>query len=449
MITCRGLFQAPQPPLPWIGIRNATEHGNICPQFDILNTNMVIPGSEDCLFLNVYTPNLKPRYLLPIIFFIHGGGFLEGSGNDDLYGPDFLINQNDVIVVTINYRLNILGFITLDSEEAPGNGGLKDQVAALRWVRRNIRNFGGDPERVTIFGESAGGSSCTLHALSQMSRGLFRRVIVTSGVPVSLFTVAFDHEQNRRPFVLAKKLGFRTTDTSELLRFLRTVPVERLINVNDSIVAGEDYISFFGKTYYVPVVEKDFGQERFIAETPLLSVSKGLSDVDLLVGHNSEEGLLAVRYLENSSILADYDRYPEVLVPRDVYYRTTPQMHLELADSIREYYTGSRLTSLTTIPVFVSYVTDLFIYPVLRYARRLTNAPRNGNVYLFQFSSLTERNVESRPGSKYGIIGVSHLDDLEYVFQANKYNLPVDKRALSYKIIQQICALYTNFAIFG
>ncbi|XP_069356258.1 esterase FE4-like [Maniola hyperantus] len=253
--TGSGRFKAPQPARSWTGIRNATVHGSVCPQFDPL-FNIYIPGSEDCLFLNVYTPKLPPCSLLPVMFFIHGGLYITGSGNDDLYGPDFLINQNDVVAVTINYRLDNLGFLVLDTESVPGNAGMKDQVAALRWVRMNIKNFGGDPNKVTIFGESVGSASVALHALSPMSKGLFRRVIGTSGVPINDFSTAF--EQKRRAFELGKKLGLVTTNSSALLKFLQTVPVRQLINTNSTIIAAEDYIQFTTRGYYtVPVIEKD------------------------------------------------------------------------------------------------------------------------------------------------------------------------------------------------
>lgn len=118
------------------------------------------------------------------MFFIHGGGFYEGSGNDDLLGPDFLIDHN-VILVTINYRLGVFGFMSLATAEYSGNMGMKDQVLALQWVQENIHQFGGDPESVTIFGHSAGSASVNYHMLSPMSKGLFKRAIMLSGVAIN------------------------------------------------------------------------------------------------------------------------------------------------------------------------------------------------------------------------------------------------------------------------
>lgn len=110
-------------------------------------------GDEDCLTLNIYTPvNAKN---VAVLFCIHGGGFVDGSGNDFFYGPDFLINE-DIILVTMNYRLGPLGFMSLGTPDISGNMGLKDIILALKWVNENIENFGGDPKKITIFGQSAG-----------------------------------------------------------------------------------------------------------------------------------------------------------------------------------------------------------------------------------------------------------------------------------------------------
>lgn len=124
-------------------------------------------GTEDCLFLNIYTPNLEKS--LPVMVYIHGGGFNGGSGNSDLYSPEYLV-RNDVVVVTLNYRLGPIGFLSLPSIGIYGNCGLKDQQLALEWVSGNIKAFGGDNTNVTLFGESAGAASTHFHILNKRSR---------------------------------------------------------------------------------------------------------------------------------------------------------------------------------------------------------------------------------------------------------------------------------------
>jgi para-nitrobenzyl esterase len=179
-------WRPPQPPTRWHGPRDATDFGNHCPQ----------PGtpfgsesaSEDCLYLNVFKPNRGPgrghTKHLPVMVWIHGGGFVAGMSED--YDPSRLVERG-VVVVTLNYRLGYLGFLAHERLSAEsnyggsGNYGLMDQQAALRWVDRNIKKFGGDPENVTIFGESAGGLSVHAHLVSPLAAGLFDRAIVQSG----------------------------------------------------------------------------------------------------------------------------------------------------------------------------------------------------------------------------------------------------------------------------
>jgi para-nitrobenzyl esterase len=182
-------WRPPQPPAPWPGIRKAYLVGAICPQAYNGADNGVgpLPMSEDCLTLNVYAPSLRPPAPLPVMFWIHGGGLVNGSATAALYDGTELARQG-VVVVTINYRLGRLGFFAhpaLSRERPPepkANFGLMDQIAALQWVRRNIGAFGGDPGNVTIFGESAGGYAVNLLMISPAARGLFHRAICESGL---------------------------------------------------------------------------------------------------------------------------------------------------------------------------------------------------------------------------------------------------------------------------
>ena len=144
-------FRAPVEPPSWTGVRDALEHGPSCPAIPTTSSM-----DEDCLSLNVYTRNFGTPQA--VLVWIHGGGFISGSGDSLVYGPEHLIEE-DVVIVTINYRLGALGFLGTGDTNSPGNYGLKDMIMALRWIRENISNFGGEPNNVTIFGESAGGAA--------------------------------------------------------------------------------------------------------------------------------------------------------------------------------------------------------------------------------------------------------------------------------------------------
>ena len=157
---------------------------NMTSELNSLNYT-VQPESEDCLFLNIYTPMGNAadatRLNLPVMFWIHGGGFIMGDGAS--YHRGMLAAKYNVVVVTINYRLGILGFFNIPGTDIKGNYGMLDQLAAMKWVKENIRDFGGDPDKITIFGESAGAMSVSLQLLSPLSRGLFSAAIAQSGPP--------------------------------------------------------------------------------------------------------------------------------------------------------------------------------------------------------------------------------------------------------------------------
>ncbi|KAL0099086.1 hypothetical protein PUN28_020261 [Cardiocondyla obscurior] len=180
-------FKSPQPPVTWTGARDATKNAEICTQRNIYVYQEDIVGSEDCLYLNVYTPCIQcsegensdygteqrqreTTARFPVMIWFHGGGWLAGAGHSEYYGPKFLLDH-DLVLVTLNYRLGPLGFLSTEDLECPGNYGLKDQLQAMRWVQENIVYFNGDPNRVTLFGESAGGASVHYHMVSPLSAG--------------------------------------------------------------------------------------------------------------------------------------------------------------------------------------------------------------------------------------------------------------------------------------
>ncbi len=177
-------WRAPRPAAPWAGVRDATSPGKLCAQFGSPGSgNPNTSTNEDCLYLNVDTPRTV-RGRLPVMVWIHGGGFTGGAGS--IYDGKVIAEQGNVIVVTINYRLGAFGFLALPSLDAESPGlsgdyGLEDQQAALRWVQRNSVAFGGNPRNVTIFGESAGGAAVCENMTSPTAAGLFQRVIAESG----------------------------------------------------------------------------------------------------------------------------------------------------------------------------------------------------------------------------------------------------------------------------
>jgi para-nitrobenzyl esterase len=192
--TANSRFRPPQAPNPWVGIREARQYGAQCPQAPRamsgprkLLESWAVPQEqhEDCLYLNVWTPGIRDNAKRPVMFWIHGGGFVSGSGARTVYDGVRLATRGDVVVVTVNHRLNIFGYLYLaryaDEFADSGNLGQHDLIAALNWVQANIAEFGGDAGNVTIFGESGGGAKiCTLLAM-EAAKGLFHRAVIQSG----------------------------------------------------------------------------------------------------------------------------------------------------------------------------------------------------------------------------------------------------------------------------
>ncbi|XP_069359201.1 juvenile hormone esterase-like [Maniola hyperantus] len=297
-------FKSPQPPESWEGERDATsiDENNICCQIDVKKG--VQQGSEDCLYLHVYTPRLpnSDTELLPVMFFIHGGGFVYSNGivKEEL-GPDYLI-ENGVVVVTINYRLGVFGFLQLGIPEAAGNMGLKDQVQALKWVQNNIDKFGGDRDNVTLFGISAGSASVEYLILSPLAKGLFHKAILQSGSTLNHWAINF--EPKKIILKLIDLLGYNgnTEDNRAIHEFLLKIPASQIVEPCYKLIRDYSHRdSFF--CGFVPTIEKEFGNnESFVSENPYKMLKEGrFNIVPVIKGFCSREGYLTSAFNPNAS----------------------------------------------------------------------------------------------------------------------------------------------------
>jgi len=246
----------------------------------------VIPaGEEDCLNLNIWVPAHRGEHLLPVMIFLHGGGFKQGSGSRyDGAG----LAERGAIVVTVNYRLGIFGFFAhsaLTKEDSTyhssGNYGLLDQIASLQWVQTNIRAFGGDPENVTIFGESAGANSVSVLLTSPLARGLFHRAIMQSGTPMIRRTLRQAEENGAR---LCSSLGCSTKD--DVLQCLRDKSARELLESTNS--SSQGMLGALSKPRYGPVTDG-----VVLPEPALHRIQAGdYSRVPIMIGVNQNEGSL-------------------------------------------------------------------------------------------------------------------------------------------------------------
>ena len=282
-------FRAPQPVEPWEGVREAKSFGPIAlqaanPMLEALlpPPDPVQPQSEDCLYLNLWTPGVDGGSR-PVMVWIHGGAFTIGSGSENYYDGSNLVSRGDVVVVTINYRLGAFGFLNLPSL-GETNFGMRDQVAALRWVQENIASFGGDPGNVTIFGESAGGMSVGSQMASPEAAGLFHKAIPQSGACHNALTLEETEATGRR---FCEKLGVEPDDV-EALRAASAADVLAASVAVDPLAAADfdgDAASALPEMPFQPVIDGSF-----LEKLPIEHVREGsAAGVATLVGSLDEE----------------------------------------------------------------------------------------------------------------------------------------------------------------
>ncbi|CAN7999492.1 unnamed protein product [Ixodes hexagonus] len=288
-------FRNPLPAEPWNGTFNATRKPTPCWQLDLrffgdrfLNYSS---SSEDCLYLNVWRPasaclnlNSCPRKL-PVVIFIHGGAFQWGDSALFVYDPANFVALSDVVFVTFNYRLGILGFLALETPELPGNMGLWDQNLVLKWVRDNIAGFGGDPDEVTLGGQSAGAVSVGLHAAAPPSQGLFKKLILQSGTPQSMI-LGISYRGVNKFTSIAGALGCYNPrldlnkQLDEVMACLRKVDARFIFKVLESL---DDVQRMFS-----PIHGDDFLPQHPLSE----KIWKKLDFKNILIGTNRNEGSL-------------------------------------------------------------------------------------------------------------------------------------------------------------
>lgn len=269
----------------WTGERNAKKFGNICPQYLESTRATYFPFpiddesmSEDCLYLNIWTPNTNPGKLLPVMVWIHGGAFIQGLSNY-FDGTAYAV-VHDVVFISLNYRVGAFGFMATDDGYVRGNMGLLDQLEALKWVQRHIASFGGDPDEVTVFGESAGAISIALHLLSPLSGKLFRRAILESGSSFSTGACWTITDASKYSFSHARRWsGSEMKSGKELVTFLADK-------------SAMDIVNHFGYGFN-PVIDGQFMPEPPIS---LYGADKFLP-VDILLGFNTDEGFSFTRTL--------------------------------------------------------------------------------------------------------------------------------------------------------
>ncbi|CAH0719120.1 unnamed protein product, partial [Brenthis ino] len=419
-------FGASSPHPKFDNVFEAYDDSAVCPQKEEFTGTII--GTLDCLNLNVFVPNTaSSKNKLPVLVWIHGGRFRYGSGNRYLYGPNFLI-RHDVILVTLNYRLGPYGFMCLNTPDVPGNQGLKDQFLGLRWIKDNIAAFGGDANKITIVGESAGAMSIDFHLISKQEK-LFNQAIIQSG---SVFhpTVLEDADTSK-PLKIAERLGFQTDDLSQALAFLKNTDAMLVIAAFEEL----------GLIFNI-CVEKEFEDiESILPDHPINMDYPKAKRIPILSGFNSHEQL---NLYANKN--ADYFKNLKIFSELDAVFNYDEDFQ-KMEDLMRHFYIGDEDITDAVRWSIIDFSSDYeFNFPGQRSIQKyLENGAQDVYQYLFAYSG--KRNYLKNRDNVTAEGVAAHGDELGYLFDISFYKEQPSEA--DQRIIDQITTLWTNFVKYG
>jgi len=446
----------------WEGAKDFNWDMPQCYQVDALTGFHV--GREECLKLSVYTPDISSGTPLPVMVWIHGGGFVAGEAGSLFTGPHYLMDQ-DVVLVTLHYRLGPLGFLNLGNEDVAGNQGLWDQRMALQWVKENILSFGGDPSKVTIFGESAGSMSVNFHLISPQSKGLFSQAIMQSGTVLSTFMKSSKYSV-KYGNKFAESVG--CTKEKNTVECLQTVPLKDLYSsllMFDQDCPFRDDLGFAYLGPWKPSGDSFLGNP-FVPKDPEDILKHGEdNNVPVIVGFNKEDGLLlTTRFIKDPIVKHNFVANQHTCGPIYLLGKETEEItekDIALADKIIKSYssgvntTFEEFTDIFTDAVFGVSSQKLAEYllqnerTVFKYMFAYTGSTSLGDFFsynLFQqayfFMSRLFRTYPTRE------LGACHADDLLYLFRMtsiiNMIPSPSDR-----KVSEDLVRMWVQFATYG
>jgi len=444
--TAESRFRPPPPVTPWVGVREALSYGAAAPQLDsrvAANADWIdvlslmyprtgspvegLPMSEDCLVLNVWTPSANPEAGLPVMVWLHGGGFAVGSGAEGLFQGAELAQLGDVVVITLNHRLGILGFLPLDlvdeSFEHAGVAGMLDIVQALEWVRDNITAFGGDPGNVTVFGQSGGGAKVS--ALLQMppAAGLFHRAIVQSGVAV-VPRPADEARALAEDAIMVAGLTFGSA------RELAELPLDQIMQVQASVKGGppspfavDEAEDGVGLMVFTPSYDRDVFPVD--ASTPLTAMEKS---TPLLVGFASHDASLLL--CSDPAYASCTDEF--LLVRLRI-------MHGGAAEEIFDRLLRDHPEESARLRFARAVTESTFQSAAIRFAER--RAGQGAPVYAFEFSYQTP--------VLDNLLGATHSLDLPFAFNTVNFTPLAGNREDRHELARDMTLAWAAFARSG
>ncbi|KAI9583284.1 esterase E4-like [Glossina fuscipes] len=446
-------FSNPKTFPAWTGILNATAAKDDCIQKNYLLPEPIITGSEDCLYLNVYRPMQRSSEKLPVMVYIYGGGWFSGSPNALVTGPEYFMDSQEVILVTFGYRLGALGFLSTNDANMPGNFGLKDQLLALKWVQKNIADFGGNPNLVTLFGQSAGAISTHMHMLSKQSEGLFQAIIAMSGTANMPFTITDNPlEQARKTASLCNISNAYELSTTKLVKALRNVSVATLLNAGD----GLKFWHVHHMVNYRPVIESSKWPEAFLTQHPKVILNKGkYKPVPVLLGSvPNEGGIAAVPIMENKALKNSFNKNFTSLMETFLEFPkhfTRSKLDETMSLIIDEYFQGQTQLNEKTNQGFTDLVSERgFHHPLYEtikaYVETVDTVKYPLYLYKFNYSGLHTYATIFNGANTSRNYGVVHCDDLIYLFRSPLLFPDIDKNSIDAEVIKTMVGNFVHFA---
>jgi len=419
----------------------------------------LIQGTENCLIVNVYSakvpgnasdPDTKYDNLLPVIYWIHGGAF--SSGGNFMYFPGKYMEE-DVVFVEVQYRLGPLGFLSLNTDEIPGNAGIFDQIEGLRWVQKFIKYFGGDPNCVTIVGESAGSASVSLLLLAPQAKGLFHRAIGESGSVLAGWALDREPEDSEKPSRrIAELAGCPLEPYELLLNCLRNVPAKNLVSAYSKYYKEDQFNGGMGFGGSNPIIQVA-GAQRIIEQDPRVIMESGnySKDIPVMFGANKQEGVLVLTKIYNDFLKphkyqTNYEFMKNQCVPQLLKTARISDDTGALADYFtKKYLSKAEMGNFTSMtPGLIDMCSVLFMKSPGYETVRL-HSKNNPNSYWYSFEYAGKSLAFFLFFGQWPPFphGVNHADELLYLFDI--YPLNKTEKVLSQRMVK----VWTTFAKYG
>jgi len=437
----------------WEGVREAKINGHVCPQHLASKPDIWV-GDEDCLWLNVFTRDLVVQKARPVVVWIHGGGFTRGSAAE--YDPDYLLDQ-EIVLVTIQYRLGMFGFLSTESQEAAGNYGMLDQVAALQWVKQNIAAFSGDPGRVTIMGQQAGGASVHYHILSPITRGLFHRAVSMSGSAMCWW--ASLKRPQERAKKLAKLVDCPKDELAPLIECLREKPMFELMNTHPNFYEWKHLEqSQEPVTAWSPRVDPE-SSFSFMPQEPIdLMTTGNFQHVPWITGITDDEGSTrAYSFFSDLAGVQEFEsKFPELGPLMFGLHEGQSEAPKIMAKKVRDFYLGDVPLDGQSVTGLVDAISDSSYAHPVDTAAKVHALKSAAPVFVYHFGYRGKHSqthvkpnefppILIKPDTHYG---VGNGDDLMYLFPILMglfRPLPSEDIAFSMRMVE----LFTTFATSG